>query len=99
MAGFLKIAAFSVTGVFIIFFAMIFFTRLGQGKGYKFFVAELAMLTTFLWASVADPHFKFFDLPFILPFAGCFVSFIIASVLFGKAVFSQPSQNQQGQSQ
>ena len=68
------------------------FTRLGQSKGYNFFMAELALFTGVLTATLADTSVAVFTLPFMLPFIGGLVYCVFASVLFGKAAFSQPNQ-------
>lgn len=93
MAGLVKIAAFSLTGVFVIFFSLIFFTRLGQSRNYKFFVGELSMLTSASYALMVDPNAGFLNLPFILPFMGCVILFVIGSFLFWKAAFAAQVQN------
>lgn len=92
MLGSAKIVVFVLTGVFVVFFSLTFFTRLGQSKGYNFFIAELAMFTGVLCATIADTSVDTFKPPFILPSIGSLVYFIFASILFGKATFSQPNQ-------
>lgn len=93
MAGFVKIAAFASTGVFIVFFSLIFITRLGQSKTYKYFVGVLSMFTSVLYALLANPNLAFSDLRFILPVIGCLALLVIASFLFGKAAFAQHGQS------
>lgn len=93
MAGLLKIAAFSLTGVFVIFFSLIFFTRLGQSRNYKFFIGELSILTSVTYGLMVDPNAGFLNLPFILPFIGCVIPLIIGSFLFWKAAFAAQGQN------
>lgn len=92
MLGSVKIVVFVLTGLFVIFFSLIFFTRLGQSKGYNFFIAEISMFTGVLTATLADTSVAVFTLPFMLPFIGGLVYCVFASVLFGKAAFSQPNQ-------
>ncbi|HHT9120755.1 MAG TPA: hypothetical protein ACFYD3_09495 [Candidatus Hypogeohydataceae bacterium YC41] len=91
MSGF-NLAAIVFAVIFFIFFSLIFITRLGQSKGYNFFVGELAMFTAVFCATIADTSVKFFDLPYILPFCGGMVFFVFASILFGRAAFSEHSQ-------
>ena len=92
MLGSVKIVVFVLTALFVIFFSLIFFTRLGQSKGYNFFMAELALFTGVLTATLADTSVAVFTLPFMLPFVGGLVYCVFASVLFGRAAFSQPNQ-------
>lgn len=92
MLGSVKIVVFVLTGVFVVLFSLIFFTRLGQSKGYNFFIAELALFTGVLTATLADTSVAVFTLPFMLPFIGGLVYCVFASVLFGRAAFSQPNQ-------
>ena len=92
MLGSVKIVVFVLTGIFVVLFSLIFFTRLGQSKGYNFFMAELALFTGVLTATLADTSVAVFTLPFMLPFIGGLVYCVFASVLFGKAAFSQPNQ-------
>ena len=92
MLGSVKIVVFVLTGIFVVLFSLIFFTRLGQSKGYNFFIAELALFTGVLTATLADTSVAVFTLPFMLPFIGGLVYCVFASVLFGKAAFSQPNQ-------
>lgn len=92
MLGSVKIVVFVLTGIFVVLFSLIFFTRLGQSKGYNFFIAELATFTGVLCATLADTSVAVFTLPFMLPFIGGLVYCVFASVLFGKAAFSQPNQ-------
>jgi hypothetical protein len=95
MAGIFKMLALALSGVFVILFALLFITGLGRSKGYKFFVAEVAMLGSVAWATSADMHFKFFDLPFLLPFMGSLVLLLIGSILFARAVFAEQVQGRQ----
>lgn len=92
MLGSVKIVVFVLTGIFAVLFSLIFFTRLGQSKGYNFFIAELAMFNGVLCATLADTSVAVFTLSFMLPFIGGLVYCVFASVLFGKATFSQPNQ-------
>jgi len=92
MLGSVKIVVFVLTGVFVVLFSLIFFTRLGQSKGYNFFIAELSLFTGVLTATLADTGVAVFTLPFMLPFIGGLVYCVFASVLFGRAAFSQPNQ-------
>ena len=92
MLGSVKIVVFVLTGIFVVLFSLIFFTRLGQSKGYNFFMAELALFTGVLTATLADTSVAVFTLSFMLPFIGGLVYCVFASVLFGKAAFSQPNQ-------
>ncbi|HHT9132068.1 MAG TPA: hypothetical protein ACFYED_06245 [Candidatus Tripitaka californicus] len=92
MLGSVKIVVFVLTGLFVIFFSLIFFTRVGQSKGYNFFIAELALFNGVLCATLADTNVAVLTLPFMLPFIGGLVYCVFASVLFGKAAFSQPNQ-------
>ena len=92
MLGSVKIVVFVLTGIFVVLFSLIFFTRLGQSKGYNFFMAELATFTGVLCATLADTSVAVFTLPFMLPFVGGLVYCVFASVLFGRAAFSQPNQ-------
>lgn len=92
MLGSVKIVVLVLTGLFVIFFSLIFFTRLGQSKGYNFFIAELALFTGVLTATLADTGVAVLTPPFMLPFIGGLVYCVFASVLFGKAPFSQPNQ-------
>src|SRR3989338_691342 len=92
MLGSVKIVVFVLTGIFVVLFSLIFFTRLGQSKGYNFFMAELALFTGVLTATLADTSVAVFTLPFMLPFIGGLVYCVFASVLFGKAAFSQSNQ-------
>src|SRR3990167_6660358 len=89
MAGFLKILAFSLTGIFVILFSLIFITKLGQGKDYKFIVGLLSMVTAVSYGLITDLEAGFFSIRSILPFMGALTLLIIASFLFGKATFTE----------
>ena len=89
MAGFLKILAFSLTGIFVILFFLIFITKLGQGKNYKFVVGLLSMVTAVSYGLITDLEAGFFSIRCILPFMGALTLLIIASFLFGKATFTE----------
>ena len=92
MAGFLKILAFSLTGIFVILFFLIFITKLGQGKNYKFVVGLLSMVTAVSYALITDLEAGFFSIGCILPFMGALTLLIIAAFLFGKATFAEESE-------